>query len=735
MKSKVRGALGALWVAVFSSVFLGTPGAASANEPAPGSVIRQGDGWQVMPANAVQGDGDVSTSSAAGHIVVVENLTGLGGAPLPESIKAELAAELPPALASAGEPQVAIAVHLEAAQAVAAGDEATVFAEYVEPDAPGGEVNGLGLFCDTGWRERAISKSKSLDGFDYDLNESIGHFNGTLDVNVPISGQAGFDFRYAFKKSRLCVPYAVKFINTRAWGELNLNGTLLTAQGSVSYQNDWRKTLGDLFNYGQTFFIGPVPVHVGLKMPVGVGFQFAASASGSIDVSSAGAGTLRFDYTCDFSSCTRTPGTRTSDFALGNLASPTVTGGASVQVDAKPYVFLELKAYLYDEWFASAGLGIEASAPTRFWYALGQVCGDGNADGVLDAVNGGFVDVQGQLSLYYFYKVAGHGDWDWIDWPFGDVLPGTWRVHDTQDMLRGKQPFKSLRLTLMFQPVSPSGAIHPLSPIVTGPKSPGVNTPASYTLKRRECVPLSEPVDFRIHWADGSAQTNVSGATATASHTWATAGSRNVTFTAVRDSAGRTFNRTTTRAITAVETVPPPVPAAINVPAQDNDGTFTVSWSTTPNALDYDLEEKKGSGTWVARGSQTGTSYAVTGRVFGHYQYRVRACNAYGCSGWLTSSTAQVGTPPAAPTLTVRSQLCNGWNDVSWTAMPGATEYRLYSHTSNIPADSVMQFQGPGTAYTMNVSGTTYLWVKACNGAGCSVVSASKMASVTPGCL
>ena len=81
---------------------------------------------------------------------------------------------------------------------------------------------------------------------------------------------------------------------------------------------------------------------------------------------------------------------------------------------------------------------------------------------------------------------------------------------------------------------------------------------------------------------------------------------------------------------------PPSAPALNDPGTTDTDGSYTVSWSGVSGATSYTLEEDTsgsfGSPTVIYSGS--GTSKYITGRSDGTYYYRVKACNACGCSGW-----------------------------------------------------------------------------------------------------
>lgn len=90
------------------------------------------------------------------------------------------------------------------------------------------------------------------------------------------------------------------------------------------------------------------------------------------------------------------------------------------------------------------------------------------------------------------------------------------------------------------------------------------------------------------------------------------------------------------------------------------------------------------------------------------------------------------GAPPPPASLTKQSESCYGLNTLNWSAVPGATSYQLYRSTSAQFSSPVLVYSGANTSKLISVtSGTWYLRVQACNGAGCggfsSQVSATRL--------
>lgn len=94
---------------------------------------------------------------------------------------------------------------------------------------------------------------------------------------------------------------------------------------------------------------------------------------------------------------------------------------------------------------------------------------------------------------------------------------------------------------------------------------------------------------------------------------------------------------------TSVTTVllPPPTPAGISVPANSS-GPIAISWSASPTATIYGLDQSINGGAWSQVYANAGTSTTVQAGATGSYSYRAYACNATGCSGYVVSNPVSV---------------------------------------------------------------------------------------------
>ncbi len=88
----------------------------------------------------------------------------------------------------------------------------------------------------------------------------------------------------------------------------------------------------------------------------------------------------------------------------------------------------------------------------------------------------------------------------------------------------------------------------------------------------------------------------------------------------------------------------PGVPPSISVsPTYTTSGNYTVSWGASSGTVtNYELQQQLNFGGWGTTWSETGTSKGFTNKPSGDWTYRVRACNANGCSAWREEATVNV---------------------------------------------------------------------------------------------
>ena len=181
---------------------------------------------------------------------------------------------------------------------------------------------------------------------------------------------------------------------------------------------------------------------------------------------------------------------------------------------------------------------------------------------------------------------------------------------------------------------------------------------------------------------------------------------------------------------------PPSSAPTLSAPSQAN-SAYAVGWSSVAAATSYQLEELPNGGVWSLQQNSASTSMAFTAKSVGTYSYRVKACNAAGCGPASSTITVQVVAYPAlAPTLTVPATSSTGNYTVSWTAVSGATSYKLYERPQGSQLWSPAQVVAGTSQAISKTTGSFDYKVVACNASGCGPSSVVKSIAVQlPGIL
>lgn len=181
---------------------------------------------------------------------------------------------------------------------------------------------------------------------------------------------------------------------------------------------------------------------------------------------------------------------------------------------------------------------------------------------------------------------------------------------------------------------------------------------------------------------------------------------------------------------------PPTSAPVVSVPALSSTGSYTVSWTSVPDASYYLLQQQYNGGTPAQIYSGGALSHAVSGAAnSGQYTYQVRACNVSGCGPWSAVQAVQVILPPSAPTNaheTMQGSIKVIYNRVVWDAMPTAVSYDV-----TLDGNPTVVYSGPDTTYVIGSAtnpdepdGIHTAFVRACNAGGCSAWT--KVAPYTP---
>lgn len=126
--------------------------------------------------------------------------------------------------------------------------------------------------------------------------------------------------------------------------------------------------------------------------------------------------------------------------------------------------------------------------------------------------------------------------------------------------------------------------------------------------------------------------------------------------------------------------------APANVAAIPGNTQATVSWDPVAGASGYNItvSDKPGGPGLSLSGYQSGPSYTVTGLTNGTtYYFRLQASSAtsgYSAYSAEVSTTPSVSLPLAPVGVNIASEI--GQLSLVWTAVDGATEYRIYRRSA-----------------------------------------------------
>jgi YD repeat-containing protein len=182
--------------------------------------------------------------------------------------------------------------------------------------------------------------------------------------------------------------------------------------------------------------------------------------------------------------------------------------------------------------------------------------------------------------------------------------------------------------------------------------------------------------------------------------------------------------------------MPTPTPT-LTVPATNNTGSPTISWSAASPVTGYTLQQSANGGTsWTMVYSGTGTSVTLTGLAAGSYTYQLQACNTAGggsaCTAWINGGTLVVTLPPTGtPSLSTPSLSSNGSYTVSWSTVATATSYTLQQQVNGGSWTTIQSSSATSWAASGEGDGTYAYRVQACNVGGCGPWSATGTTTVT----
>lgn len=168
----------------------------------------------------------------------------------------------------------------------------------------------------------------------------------------------------------------------------------------------------------------------------------------------------------------------------------------------------------------------------------------------------------------------------------------------------------------------------------------------------------------------------------------------------------------------------------LSVPTTSINGVVAVQWSSIAGSVRYELERAAAQG-WAQIYSGAALSFNEQGLASGIHRYRVRTCNAAGCSAWSAeAATTMVRVPAVAPVIALSSTQASGTYSVSWSAIANAATYTLQEQSAG--GSWAVAYSGEARSFAVSGkgNGTWSYRTQACNAAGCgpfSVVSATEV--------
>lgn len=131
-------------------------------------------------------------------------------------------------------------------------------------------------------------------------------------------------------------------------------------------------------------------------------------------------------------------------------------------------------------------------------------------------------------------------------------------------------------------------------------------------------------------------------------------------------------------------------------------------------------------GGWGVVQNDGSTQSTRNGLGFATYTYRVKACNAAGCSGYSNNVAVVSNPPPGTPAITksvkyqwIVNRATKNRCEAQWTAVTGAATYEFQAYGGRT------QYTGPLTSIKSEGAGycaSSHI-IRACNASGCSAWS------------
>lgn len=174
-------------------------------------------------------------------------------------------------------------------------------------------------------------------------------------------------------------------------------------------------------------------------------------------------------------------------------------------------------------------------------------------------------------------------------------------------------------------------------------------------------------------------------------------------------------------------TPPPSPPRSITYPLSSSNGSFTVSWESSPSVVTtYELYEARNPSLDSASRIYSGTGFAFdVSKGEGTYYYGVRGCNGANCSTFTAGSGIVITFPPGAPggISFPAAPVANSSYTIGWGAASGTVaRYEVEAHSNPSFTALVQSWNTTATSatWTPATPGAFYFRLRACNVSGCS---------------
>lgn len=421
-------------------------------------LIASGTGWKTYQVAGTLLDPDTQAFVASNEpIVVADTASAIASAPVSDSIKARIAAEI-----------AALPPEEQAGTFIVRKNIDDQLLALSKASASGTATAVPLLGCSD--IDKTYNRSfSSQTPFHYNQGDQSGVFSGSVKIDGTASGS--LDAAVTMHVSRVWIPFAGC---TTYWGHLK-NASLAGTGDVVADTNatghiavEWHKqaTVLEPVLYNDWISVGGLPVKIKVTLPVQAGID--ASARLDVDAKAHIEAHGNFNIVCTSSSC---DGSKTTTFNFGPNGTPSI--GLNARAKVNPWVQAGVKLELYDG-VADGQIAVRATLASDFWGYYGNTCGDANHDSINEWVEAATLDASVLVDLnasVSFFGANKNYSWNLLNEhvAFVDLLG-----HSTA-------------LDPIFYPDS------------------AANYAANMRSEMRPCYPYGDTMHWRIDWADGSA--------------------------------------------------------------------------------------------------------------------------------------------------------------------------------------------------------------------------------------